>query len=137
MTAPGLPGLDVIIAKAAELGIDVADAVQKVQMLMQTNPAAVRTGGDQLNTVAGGLDTDHQSMSQLGTDLLAGGMNGQTADAFRTSHTQLVDQSAGLSGTAKQIATEIGQIATAFQNGQQTVVTATGATAAALRMQQV
>jgi uncharacterized protein YukE len=137
MTAPGgLPGLDVIVAKAAELGIDIADAVRKATMLMQTNPTAVQAGGERLNTVASGLDTDHQTMSRLGTDL-AGGMNGQTAQAFQASHAALVDQSAGLSGVAKQIATEFGQIATAFQRGQQTVVTATGATAAALRMQQV
>jgi len=134
VTAPDPPGLSDIIAWAQFLGIDITDAVQKARKLMQTDPAAVQAGGERLTTVAGGLETSHQDIGRVGTDLLAGGMNGQTADAFKTSHAELVEKSAGMSGSAKQLSAELGQIATAFKNGQQTVITSTGATSTALRM---
>lgn len=132
-----LAGLADIQTAAQALGINVTDTVNKAQMMLQTNPGAVRAGGEQLNTVASGLGTSQQDIGRAGTDMLAGGMTGKTADNFGVYHVGMVNDMAGSTEIATQLGQRLGQIATVFQQGQQTVVTATGATAAALRMMQV
>jgi hypothetical protein len=134
MAATDFPGLTDVAAAAQALGIDVTATVQKARMLMQTDPTTVRTGGERLGTVAGGLTTGQDDIRRAGTGVLTAGMTGQFTDAFGPHHAGLMSDVADTSAAAKQLAGELGHIATVFQGSQETVVKATGATATALRM---
>jgi hypothetical protein len=134
---PGqLAGLDVIQAHAARLGIDITDTVQKAQMIMQSDPAALRQHGTDLSTVASGLATGQQDMSRTGNDVLANSQ-GQYADAFGPYHSDLVNHVGTTAETANNLSTQVHTVANNIQTGQDTVVSATGVTATALSMMQV
>lgn len=134
MAATDVPGLADIQAWAQFLGMDVTETMRRAQMLMQTDPTTVRAGGERLGTVASGLDVDGDDLRRAGTGVLAAGMGDQTAAEFGPHHAGLVAQVADTGTVARQLATELDAMASAFEQGQQTVVTATGVTAAALRM---
>ena len=133
MPAPDVPGLADIQAWAQFLGIDVSATVAKARMLMQTDPAAVRSGGEHLTTVASGLDAGHQDLKASGADVLAG-WSGAAADAFAPHQAELANHVADTRDATSQLATVLSDLATVFAQIQQTVVTATGAAATALRM---
>jgi len=133
---PGqLAGLEVIQAWAAKLNIDIADTVQKAQMIMQSDPAALRQHGNDLSTVANGLATGQQDMSRTGNDVLANSQ-GQYADAFGPYHTELVNHVGTTADTANTLSAQVHTVANNIQTGQDTVVSATGVTATALGMMQ-
>lgn len=130
-----LPGLDVIQQWAARLGIDIAETVQKAQMLMQTDPAALRGHATNVSTVATGLATGQQDMHRTGSDVLANS-SGQYAQAFAPYHTDLVNHVGETANGANNLATHLNNVAGVFENSQNTVVSATGVTATALGMLQ-
>lgn len=132
--AVDLPGLPEIQAWAAKLGIDVSDTVTKAQLLMQTNPAAVRAGGADLSTVANGAQAGQQDLRRTGTDVLTN-WRGQAADAFGPHHAELVGHVGDTANAANGLSEFLHGIATMFEQGQRTVTSATGVTVTALRMQ--
>ena len=133
---PGeLAGLDVIQAHAARLGIDISDTVRKAQMIMQSDPAALRQHGNDLSTVATGLATGQQDLHRTGNDVLAGSQ-GQYADAFAPYHSELVEHVGTTADTANALSAHVHTVANNIQSGQDTVVSATGITATALSMLQ-
>jgi uncharacterized protein YukE len=133
MAGTEIPGLPEVLAWAGRLGIDVTDTVRKAQMLMQTDPAAVRTGGGDLSTVASGLSTGQQDLHRTGTDVMAG-WTGQAADAFGPHHTDLVDHVGDTAAASTDLAAHLEGVATVFEQSQHAVVSATGVTATALGM---
>jgi uncharacterized protein YukE len=136
MAATEVPGLADIQAWAQFLGIDITDAMTKAQQLMQTDPAAVRTGGEHLTTVASGLDAGHQDLRRAGAEVLAG-WSGEAAKAFDPHQAGLVNHVADTMDATTQLASHLDGVASAFEQSQNTVVTATGAAATALRMLKV
>jgi hypothetical protein len=134
---PGEPlaGLEVIQAYAAANNMDISDTIQKVQLIMQSDPAALRRHGTDLSTVANGLSTGQQDMHRTGNDVLANSA-GQYADAFGPYHTDLVNHVGNTANAANDLATHVHNVATTLQSGQDTVVSATGITATALGMLQ-
>jgi hypothetical protein len=131
---PGeLAGLEVIQAHAARLGIDISDTVKKAQMIMQSDPAALRQHGTDLSTVATGLATGQQDMHRTGNDVLANS-RGQYADAFGPYHNELVAHVGTTAETANTLSAHVHDVANNIQSGQDTVVSATGITATALNM---
>lgn len=131
---PGeLAGLEVIQAHAARLGIDITDTVKKAQMIMQSDPAALRQHGDELSTVATGLATGQQDMHRSGNDVLANS-RGQHADAFGPYHNELVAHVGTTAETANTLSAHVHDVANNIQSGQDAVVSATGITATALNM---
>lgn len=136
MAATDVPGLADIQAWAQFLGMDINETVRRAQMLMQTDPATVRAGGERLGTVASGLNTGGEDLRRAGAGVLASGWSGQAADAFGPNHAGLVTEVTDTGDAARQLAGHLDTVASAFEQGQNTVVTATGATATALRMLQ-
>ncbi|TDQ04913.1 WXG100 family type VII secretion target [Labedaea rhizosphaerae] len=131
---PGeLAGLEVIQAHAARLGIDISDTVKKAQMIMQSDPAALRQHGTDLSTVATGLAAGQQDMHRTGNDVLANSQ-GQYADAFGPYHDELVAHVGTTAETANTLSAHVHAVANNIQSGQDTVVSATGITATALNM---
>lgn len=133
MPATDIAGLDVIRAWAPLVSVDVTDTVDKARMLMQTDPAALRSGGDRLTSVASGLNGGGQDLRLAGSTVLDG-WSGQAANSFGPHQTRLVNQVSGNVDASRTLAADLGRIASVFEQGQNTVVTATGATATALRM---
>ena len=134
MPATEVPGLGEIQSWAQFLGMDITGTVTKLQQLLETDPAAVRAGADQLGAVATGLDTSHGAIGQTGTDLLAGPWSGQLRDAFSANQDEVGPALAGARDAAGSVGAQLGQMATVFDNGHRAAITATGTAAAALRI---
>jgi uncharacterized protein YukE len=134
MAATDVPGLAEIQAWAGFLGMDVTETVHRAQMLMQTDPAAVRAGGERLGTVVNGLSTGGDDLRLAGDGVLAAGWGGEAADAFSPNQAGLLADLADIGGAAGEVAAQLGAVARVFAGSQQAVVTATGATATTLRM---
>jgi hypothetical protein len=133
MPATDISGLTDIQFFAQRLGIDISDTVAKARMLMQTDPAAVRSAGERLTTLADGLNDRRQFLSLAGSRVLAG-WEGTAADAFGPHQTELLDGISGGERSSRTLATHLDGVASVFEQSQHTVVTATGATATALRI---
>jgi hypothetical protein len=134
MPATDVPGLADIQAWATFLGMDVTETVRRAQMLMQTDPATVRAGGERLGTVVNGLSTGGDDLRRAGDGVMAAGWGGASADVFVPNHATMLTDVADIGVAAGQVATQLGEVARVFEGSQQTVVTATGATATTLRM---
>ena len=134
MAATDVPGLADIQAWAGFLGMDVNETVRRAQMLMQTDPAAIGAGGERLGTVVNGLSIGGGDLRRSGDGVLAAGWGGAAADAFAPNQASLLTDVADIGLAAGQVAAQLGEVAKAFAGSQQTVVTATGATATTLRM---
>lgn len=137
MATGEVPGLADIQAWAGFLGMDVTETVRRARMLMQTDPAAVRAGGERLGTVVNGLSTSEGELRRAGDGVLAAGWGGHAADAFGPNHAGLLADLADIGGAAGQVAAHLGEVAKVFAGSQETVVTVTGATAATLRLLRV
>lgn len=130
MPGTDIPGLDRIIAAAATLGIPVAETVSRAQMLMQPDGPAVRAGGDQLRTVASGVNP--QEVDQAGKGVLASGWNGQAAQAFAPHHAGLVSSMTDVGTAAGDLSTYLADVAKNIEDVQNVVIRATGAAAVQL-----
>lgn len=135
MPATDPPGLAEIEQWAAFLGIPLAETVRKVRDLLATDPAAVQAGGQTLETLASGLDTDVvASLRRAGEGVLAAGFGEQAANAFGTRHTEMVTEAGNAVTATGELATHLGAVARVFAETHQAVLSMTAATATALIM---
>lgn len=132
MPGTDIPGLDRIVAAAATMGLDISETVRRAQMLMQPDAPSVRAGGDQLATVASGVDP--RAVDQAGRSVLASGWTGQAAEAFAPHHAGVVSAVTDIGTAAGDLSTFLAGVAQNIEEVQNVVVRATGVAAVQLGM---
>jgi hypothetical protein len=138
MTTPEVAGLDVVLAAAAQCGVDTSDTLAKLTQIMAADPNTMRSGSAQMRNLGTALGTVQDAVQRTGSDLVANAnWTGSTAEAFAPQPAALANGINDHRTNLNALASNVESFAAQHENAQHAAAVATGVAATKIRAQQV